>query len=142
MCAVAENLGNQQEDLFGNLNKKKMKQQKIKRKKIIKYFNKLAKLLPVVYYKALQKLSSPVYTNEAGDLYTEEMETAGEKRVANWAVITEHPVNHKRRMMKLWDQFEDIRAVDAYMRLTGKMTLFPNEEELKKENETIREEIQ
>lgn len=117
-------------------------QNKVKRKKMGKYLRKLAAMLPVVYYKALIKLSSPVYTNEKGDLYTEEMEKAGDKKIANWAIIQEYPVSHKRRMMKLWDKFGDIRAIDYYLRVNGKISIFPNEEELKKENETIREEIQ
>jgi len=98
-------------------------QQPIKRKKIIKWLNKIAKLMPEKTYQVAHKLAFPVYTDPEGNMYTEQMEAEGIKRRAVWRYVEEHPVNHKRRMLKMWDKFHDIRAIDSYMRIVGNIGL-------------------
>jgi len=109
-----------------------MKQQPIKRKKLIKYISKLATMLPEKTYQAAHKLAFPVFTDPEGNMYTEEMANDGVPRRAVWRYVEEHPVSHKRRMLRMWDQFHDIRALAVYMEMVGGITLTgENVEELK-----------
>lgn len=108
--------------------------QPVKRKKLIKYIRKLAAMLPEKTYQVAHKLAYPVFTDAEGNLYTEEMEKEGVSRRAVWRYVEEHPVSHKRRMLKMWDKFHDIRALAAYMEVVGGITLSgENIEELKQE---------
>lgn len=100
-----------------------MIQQPIKRKKLIKYIRKLAALLPEKTYQVAHKLAYPVFTDAEGNMYTEEMAKDGVPRRAVWRYIEDHQVSHKRRMLKMWDQFHDIRALAAYMEIVGGITL-------------------
>ena len=106
--------------------------QPVKRKKLIKYIRKLAAMLPEKTYQAAHRLGAPVFTDAEGNMYTEEMEKDGVPRRAVWRYIGEHPISHKRRMLKMWDHFHDIRALAAYMEAVGGITLSgENVEEVK-----------
>jgi len=97
--------------------------QPVKRKKLIKYIRKLAAMLPEKTYQALHRLSAPVFTDPEGNLYTEEMKEDGIEKRAVWRYVDNHPVSHKRRMLKMWDRFHDIRALAVYMEMVGGITL-------------------
>lgn len=100
---------------------------------MVKWLSKLADLLPDKMYQALHKLAAPVYTDSEGNVYTEEMEKEGVKRRAVWQYVGEHPANHKRRMLKMWDQFQDIRIIDLYMRQYGGITILGRPEEVEED---------
>lgn len=97
--------------------------QPIKRGKIIKWIRKLAALMPEKTYQVAHKLSFPMFTDAEGNMYTQEMEKEGVPRRAVWRYIDEHPISHKRRMLKMWDRFHDIRALATYMEVVGGITL-------------------
>ncbi len=116
-------------------------QQPVKRKKLIKYIRKLANMLPEKTYQVAHKLSYPAFTDAEGNMYTEEMEKEGVSRRAVWRYVEEHQVSHKRRMLKMWDRFHDIRALAVYMEMVGGITLAgENIEELR--NKQIEEQKQ
>lgn len=98
-------------------------QQPVKRKKILKWLRKMAALMPEKTYQVAHKLAGPVYTDAEGNLYTDEMEKEGIPKRMVWKYIDEHPINHKRRMLKMWDRFHDVRAIAAYMEMVGGITL-------------------
>lgn len=89
-----------------------MKQQPIKRKRVIKFLNKVCKHLPEKEYKALDKLSYPKYQDAEGKLWEE----SGEDRRMVWKEITTHTFNNKRMCLHLYDRW-GIMAVDYYFKI-------------------------
>ena len=76
-------------------------QQPIKRKKVIKFIQRVAKLLPERTYSVPHRLSQVMYQNAAGELSRE----PGEGKRPVWRVVEEHTYNNKRLCLHIYDRW-------------------------------------
>lgn len=82
---------------------------KVKRKKVLRWLSRTASMLPEDTYKAFHKYASPMTAyNDDGT------------KTLHVGYLGTHPINHKRRMKRLYDKYGLI-AVDAYLRSYGFM---------------------
>lgn len=103
--------------------------QKVKRKKVIKWLNKVCKDLPVRTYQVAHKYHRPLFTDPQGNLYTEEMGKEGIERRMVWRYVETHERNHKRMCLHLYDRW-GFEAVLYYLK-----SFVPKEEEIMKQVE-------
>lgn len=78
---------------------------KTKRKVVLKAIRKWAEMLPEETYLAYPKYYTPQW----------EEDKDGE-RVLRFGTLEKYPVNHARRMKKMYDQYS-YAGIDAYLRL-------------------------
>lgn len=91
-------------------------QQPIKRKKVIKFLNKICQYLPEKTYQTLDKLSYPQYQDAFGQLWGENDDEETRRMV--WHEITTHTHNPKRLCLHLYDRW-GIMAVNYYFNVNG-----------------------
>jgi hypothetical protein len=89
--------------------------QPVKRKKVIKFMNKICKHLPIKEYRAAHKLNKIMYQDASGELWANNDE---ETRKPVWRVIETHQHNNKRLCLHLYDRW-GIQAVDYYFKVNG-----------------------
>lgn len=97
-----------------------MKQQIVKRKRVLRWLRRECQKLPEQKYQAFEKFSRPLFTDPEGNLYTEEMEKDGVPRRMVWQQVVEHPVNHYRVVKKLYDKY-GFGVIHAYFQIVGGM---------------------
>jgi len=85
----------------------------MKPKKMIKILKREAKKIPLEEYHVFNKFYRPLFQDAEGNLHSEREEKDGSKRRMVFGVVEKYPVNHGRRVKKLYKQF-GMSGVDAY----------------------------
>jgi len=80
---------------------------------MIKILKREAKKIPLEEYPVFNKFYKPLFQDAEGNLHNEREEKDGSKRRMVFGVVEKYPVNHGRRVKKLFQQY-GMPAVDAY----------------------------
>ncbi len=81
-----------------------------KKKHIIQALKQIAKQLEPQTYQVLDKFYKPFYQDAEGNFYDTPAQGDEPKRRMVTAMITEHPVNHGRRLKKAFKEFGEAGA--------------------------------
>lgn len=88
----------------------------IKRKRAIKWLNKISKALPVKTYQCAHKLFSPKYQDAEGQLWAENDEEKTRRMVWRW--VGTHERNQKRMCLHIYDRF-GLPGIIYYFKANG-----------------------
>lgn len=97
-----------------------MKQQSIKRKRVLRWLREESKKIAPASYDAFEKFNRAFFTDPEGNMYTEEMREQGIPVRMVDKQIVQCPVNHYRRLKRLYDKY-GAGAVHAYFKIIGDM---------------------
>lgn len=85
---------------------------------MIKILKREAKKIPVEEYQVFNKFYKPLFQDAEGALHAKQAEGEEEKRRLVFGVVEKYPVNHGRRIKKLFKQY-GMPAVDNYFMYYG-----------------------
>jgi len=91
-------------------------QQPIKRKKVIKFLNRVCKHLPERTYQALHRFGKPMYQDAEGLLWPNNDEEGSRRMV--WRYVETHKHNAKRLCLHIYDRW-GMQAVAYYFQVNG-----------------------